>query len=85
MLRAFCAVVLIFVAGCGNQAGSPANAQAAPQPQAKVQYVASSAREPFHLPSCEWAAKISASNKQTFATREAAIRAGHRPCKVCRP
>ena len=77
MLRAVSAFVLIVaMAGCGTPA---------PQAGGNVQYVASSAREPFHLPSCQWAAKISGSNRQTFATREAAIQAGHRACKVCRP
>lgn len=51
----------------------------------KVAYVASSTREPFHRPACKWAQKISASNLQTFKTRDEAIKAGHRPCKVCKP
>jgi micrococcal nuclease len=48
-------------------------------------YVASSLREPFHRPSCKWAQKIAPGNLQTFKTREEAIKAGHRPCKVCKP
>ena len=55
-----------------------------PDPNA-VAYVASIAREPFHRPDCKWAQRISPGNLQTFTTREAAIKAGHRPCKVCRP
>ena len=48
-------------------------------------YVASRSREPFHKPSCKWAEKISDKNLQTFKTRDEAIKAGHRPCKVCKP
>jgi len=50
-----------------------------------VAYVASKLRDPFHYPTCKWAAKISPANLQTFKTRKEAIQAGHRPCKVCRP
>jgi micrococcal nuclease len=53
--------------------------------QSMVAYVASAIREPFHRPDCRWAQRISPANLQTFATREEAIKAGHRPCKVCRP
>jgi len=48
-------------------------------------YVASSLREPFHRPSCRWAQRIDHANLQQFSTRQAAIDAGHRPCKVCKP
>lgn len=48
-------------------------------------YVASKLRHPFHYPSCEWAPKIDFHNMQWFQTRQEAIRAGHRPCKVCNP
>jgi hypothetical protein len=54
-------------------------------PASKVQYVASSVRLPFHRPDCKWAGKISPKNLQVFETREEAIAAGHRPCKVCQP
>lgn len=53
--------------------------------QTKTAYVASAIREPFHRPGCKWAQKISSQNLQTFKTRDAAIKAGHRPCKVCKP
>ena len=53
--------------------------------KAKVAYVASANREPFHKLSCRWAEKISEKNLQTFTTREQAIKADHRPCKVCKP
>ncbi len=51
----------------------------------KAAYVASVNREPFHKPTCRWAEKISDKNLQTFKTRDEAIKAGHRPCKVCKP
>jgi methylphosphotriester-DNA--protein-cysteine methyltransferase len=53
--------------------------------QTKIAYVASVIREPFHRPGCKWAQRISPENLQTFKMREEAIKAGHRPCKVCRP
>lgn len=48
-------------------------------------YVAARGRTVFHLPGCEWADKIGVSNRATFATRDAAIAAGYRPCRVCGP
>jgi len=53
--------------------------------QVNAGYVASAIREPFHRPECKWAQRISPENLQTFKTREEAIKAGHRPCKVCKP
>jgi methylphosphotriester-DNA--protein-cysteine methyltransferase len=53
--------------------------------QKQPAYVASANREPFHKPACEWAKKISAKNLEAFKSREEAVKAGHRPCKVCRP
>ncbi len=48
-------------------------------------YLASRLRVPFHYPSCEWAQKIAPENRQWFQTRQQAIQARHRPCKVCAP
>jgi len=48
-------------------------------------YVASVDREPFHKPTCEWAQKISDRTRVGFKSRAEAIKAGHRPCKICRP
>jgi len=53
--------------------------------QKEPSYVASAKRGPFHKPSCEWAKKISPTNLEKYNTRDAAIKAGHRPCKVCKP
>ena len=65
------------VPGCAEQAPAADQKQAA--------YVASAKREPFHKPSCEWAEKISHTNLETYYTRDEAIKAGHQPCKVCKP
>jgi hypothetical protein len=54
-------------------------------PAAQVRYVASSVRLPFHRADCKWARKISPKNLEVFETRELALAAGHRPCKVCQP
>ena len=64
--------------GCSEQASDKPE-------QTKIAYVASAIREPFHRPGCKWAQKISSQNLQTFKTRDAANKAGHRPCKVCKP
>ena len=61
------------------------SAEPAPEPPPKVAYVASTKSIPFHLPSCIWARRILPENLQTFQTRAEAVKAGHRPCKVCKP
>ena len=48
-------------------------------------FVASWQREPFHRRSCKWVRRIRRRNRLGVATRREAIRAGHRPCKTCRP
>lgn len=80
LLNLALAAVLLssFLVACDKQMPEKAG-------QAKATYVASAIREPFHRPECKWAQKISPENLQTFTTREEAIRAGHRPCKVCKP
>ena len=60
-------------------------ARAADQKAPAYSYVASRSREPFHKPTCRYAEKIADKNLQTFKTRDEAIKAGHRPCKVCKP
>lgn len=70
------------LSGCARETTQPTSDDSSPN---SVAYVASIIRQPFHRPDCKWAQRISAPNLQTFKTREEAIRAGHRPCKVCRP
>lgn len=48
-------------------------------------YVASANSNKFHLSSCQWAKKISDSNKIIFSSRDEAINQGYQPCKVCCP
>lgn len=50
-----------------------------------TEFIASWAREPFHKPDCTWARRIRGKNLLGVKTRHAAIKAGHRPCKVCNP
>lgn len=47
--------------------------------------VASSIRSKYHRPTCDWAKKMSARNRITFASGADARARGYRPCKVCRP
>jgi hypothetical protein len=53
--------------------------------QELLHYVASSKSTIYHLPTCQWAQKISPANLVTYASREDAEKAGLRPCKVCKP
>ncbi|MDD5222454.1 MAG: thermonuclease family protein [bacterium] len=48
-------------------------------------FVASRNSDKFHRPDCKWAMKISDRNLIKFKTREEAIKAGLKPCGVCRP
>ena len=48
-------------------------------------YVASAQRDPFHTVKCKLGQRIKAANIVSFEKRGAAIAAGHRPCKVCKP
>ncbi len=50
-----------------------------------IRFVASWQRDPFHRPACKWAHRISRKNLQGVKSRGAAVKAGHRPCRVCKP
>ncbi len=52
---------------------------------AETRFVASWQSKPFHRPDCKWARRIRRKNLQGVRTRRAAIKAGHRPCRVCKP
>jgi hypothetical protein len=54
-------------------------------PPAKYKYLASKNSKVFHRPLCSSAARISPKNLVGFSTRAEAIRAGKRPCKLCKP
>lgn len=49
----------------------------------EVKYVGSVLRNRFHRPSCEYAESISPHNRVAWVSREAAIRAGRKPCMTC--
>lgn len=48
-------------------------------------YVGNRRTKVFHRADCEWAQKISLQNRVEFRSRNEAIRAGYRPCRVCKP
>ncbi len=48
-------------------------------------FLASWQRPVFHLPNCKCARRISPANLEGIGSRQAALSAGHRPCKVCKP
>ena len=48
-------------------------------------YWASSKTDKFHLPTCEWAQKISSWNKIVYDSRQEALNSGRQPCEVCNP
>ena len=50
-----------------------------------ARYIASGQREPFHRPDCRLVRRIRRANLQGIRTREAALEAGHRPCRTCKP
>ncbi|RPF49475.1 micrococcal nuclease [Thermodesulfitimonas autotrophica] len=60
--------------------GAPAVAK----PAGKALYVGNRRTKIFHRAGCRWAQKISPANRVEFGSREEAIKAGYRPCRVCR-
>ena len=52
---------------------------------AETRFVASWKCKPFHKPGCKAARRIRRKNLQGVRTRRAAVKAGHRPCHVCKP
>jgi len=51
----------------------------------QYKYVASKNSKVFHRPGCRWAGRIKPENLVGYESREEAIKAGKRPCKVCKP
>ena len=49
------------------------------------QYVGSKNSSVFHSPGCRSVKRISAKNLVWYKTRSEAIKAGKRPCKICKP
>lgn len=52
---------------------------------AEYEYVASKNSQVFHKPGCRWAKNISENNLVGYDSRDEAIKAGKRPCKLCKP
>ncbi len=52
---------------------------------AEYKYVASKNSEVFHKPQCRWAKKISKRNLVGYNSTDEAVKAGKRPCKLCKP
>ena len=52
---------------------------------AKYKYVASKKSKVFHRTDCSWAKRISPKNLVGYDSRAKAIKAGKRPCKLCKP
>jgi hypothetical protein len=49
------------------------------------QYIASTERDKFHVPSCRWARQIQEEHRLIFTKREEAIERGYSPCGTCSP
>jgi len=52
---------------------------------AEYKYVASKNSKVFHKPECRWAKRIKPENLVGYNSRDKAIKAGKRPCKLCKP
>jgi hypothetical protein len=59
--------------------------QPADSTPAEHQYVASKNSQVFHLPGCRSVKRISPENLIGYKTRDEAVSAGKRPCKLCTP
>lgn len=75
------ASLLLFACG---QSTAPSTGTA-PAPKSTTKFVGSSKSNVYHLLTCRNAKQINASNLITFDSREAAQKAGYRPCEVCKP
>ncbi len=51
----------------------------------EYKYVASKNSKVFHKAECEWAKKVKPENLTGHSSRDEAVRAGKRPCKLCKP
>ena len=55
------------------------------EPAAEYLCIASKNSGVFHRPGCRWAQNVSQDNLVTYKSRDEAISAGKRPCKLCNP
>lgn len=68
-----------------NNTTSSVNTQNSSSHNSASEYWASAKTDKFHLPTCEWAEKISDNNKVVYQSRNDAIADGKQPCSVCNP
>lgn len=52
---------------------------------AKYKYVSSKNSKVFHIPDCTSAKRIKPENLITYSSKDEAVNAGKRPCKICKP
>ncbi|WP_425463814.1 Ada metal-binding domain-containing protein [Neomoorella humiferrea] len=71
--------------GLWGAAPVPAPGGGAGKQASGTHYIGNARSKIFHLPTCEWAQKIAPQNRVEFGSREEALSAGYRPCRVCRP
>ncbi len=64
---------------------APAGRAETPAAPAEYKYVASRNSKVFHLPGCSSARRIAPGNLTGYNSRDEAIKAGKRPCKLCKP
>jgi len=72
----------------GAVSPQPAPQRARPQArptEAKYQYLSSKYSKIFHKPDCRGAKRILPKNLAGYNSREEAVKAGKRPCKICKP
>jgi len=58
---------------------------AAKSAMAEYKYVASKNSKIFHKPECRWAKRIKPENLVGYNSKDEALKAGKRPCKLCKP
>ena len=77
MVVLFCGIVAFLAVKKDTTTEPPVDGQ--------ITYVAEAGTKPFHKPNCDLAQSIPAARLEEFQSRNAAIRAGHRACHICRP
>lgn len=75
--RTLAILILCFASLAGEDAKVPEKSTPA--------FIASKTSEVFHEPKCHFVVKIKSENRVEYTNRDAAIKSGKRPCKVCNP
>ena len=79
------AVIAVFASGILSNTNQVSQSSSDDSSAATTEYWASIKADKFHLPTCEWAEKISEDNKIVYKSREDAIADGMEPCGECNP